>query len=450
MKKEKIDKKIFYALLFPALIEALCSRIFHLTDSIMLGQMTDSTPAVAAVGLCGAPTNLIISAMSAFFVGTTATIAWYYGAKDKKSVHTVAWQTMRIALVVATLFTFISITLARPLISFICGDNEFLEIAISYYKINAYGFFFQILTMNVTAILRGIGISKTPMVYNISSGFLNVILNYLLIFGKFGFPELRSDGAALATTISKAAAFIFAILLLMFKNTDVKYKKGVPWKLCSGIKTRFFPIGLTAAGEQIILQIGAVFTAKIISVLSVAEIAANQIVINIESFAWATGAACQTAATSLFGRFLGAKDEPKARRYLRLSLRWAIYFAVAEILFIIIPSKQIAMLFTNDTALHPIISTLLIISAFTMIPVNSHQTISGALRSAGDSIAPLIASFISLWVFRVGLGFVTVSILGLGIYTYRACISLDQLVRFFIVSIFYLTGHWKKFIVKKV
>ena len=71
----KNDKKIFYALLFPVLIETVLVRIFHIADSMMLGQMSDSTLSVAAVGLCVSPTNLIISVTSAFFIGTTAAIA---------------------------------------------------------------------------------------------------------------------------------------------------------------------------------------------------------------------------------------------------------------------------------------------------------------------------------------------------------------------------------------
>ena len=448
MRLDKTDTRNFYSLLFPALAEGVLAQVFHLVDSIMLGQMTNSTLSVAAVGLCVSPINLIICVMNALFIGTTATVAWYYGAKEKKNMRTVAWQSMAIATVVALAASLVSIIFARPIMQFVCGNGETLEIAASYYRINAYGFFFQILTFNITAILRGIGISKTPMIYNLTGGLCNVVLNYLLIYGKFGFPEMRADGAALATSISKFISFVFALLVLLFADSEVNLKYGIDKKVDPMIKKRLLPIGATAAGEQIILQSGAVLTAKIIAVLSTSEIAANQIVSNMESFAWVTGSASQIAVTSLFGRALGEGNIPKAKSFLKLGLKCALVFAGVEVVIFCTLGKPMASLFTNDASLYPIVSMMMIIGATSLPFVNSHQTVSGALRSSGDSLAPLIASLISLWIFRVGLGYLLINVFNLGIYEYKWCLTADQLVRCTIVTVFYFTGHWKKFLKK--
>ena len=111
----------------------------------MLGQMPDSTAAVAAIGLCAAPVNLIASTTSAFFIGTTATVAWLQGAGEKKSMRSAAWQSMIIASALATVLGIVSVIFARPLMAFICTDSEVLDIATSYFRINAYGFIFQII-----------------------------------------------------------------------------------------------------------------------------------------------------------------------------------------------------------------------------------------------------------------------------------------------------------------
>jgi len=448
MRLDKTDKSNFYRLLFPALAEGVLAQLFHLVDSMMLGQMTNSTVSVAAVGLCVAPINLMISVSNAFFIGTTATVAWYYGAKEKKNMRTVAWQSMIIATGIALVASLVSIIFASPIMKFVCGNGETFEVAASYYRINAYGFFFQILTFNITAILRGIGISKTSMIYNLTGGLCNVVLNYLLIYGKFGFPEMRADGAALATSISKFISFAFALLVLLFANSEINLKYGINKKTDTLIKKRLLPIGATAAGEQIVLQSGAVLTAKIIAVLSTSDIAASQIVANMESFAWVTGAASQIAVTSLFGRALGEGNIPKAKSFLKLALKCALIFAGVEVVIFCTLGTPMASLFTNDVSIYPIVSTLMIIGATSLPFVNSHQTISGALRSAGDSVAPLIASLISLWVFRVALGYLLIHVFDFGIYMYKICLTADQFVRCTIVAIFYLTGHWKRFLKK--
>lgn len=449
MKLEAHDKKAFYTLMFPVLIEQVIVRLFHIADSIMIGQMSASTVAVAAVGLCNSPINLIGSVSNAFFIGTTATVAWYFGGGEKRKMRTFAWQSMGIATLVAAVFSLLSIVFAKDIMHFVCGDGETLALAASYYQINAYGFFFQIITYNISAMLRGIGISKLPMVYNLTGGVANVILNYFLIFGVGIFPELRSDGAALATAISKGITFVFALIVLLFKKTELDFRLGIDKKPDRAIKSRFLPIGVTAAGEQVILQVGAIMSAKIMATLPTAQIAAYQIVVNVEGFAWATGYSCQAATTSLFGRALGEHKHRKAQSFLRLAVKWAIGFAIAELSVFCLFGKQIAMLFTNDSSLYPSIVILLALGALELPFINTHQTVSGALRSAGDSVAPLIASFISLWVFRVALGFVLINVLHMGVYSYKATLIGDQLTRCVIVSAFYLTGHWKKFVYKK-
>ena len=449
MKLLKQDRKIFYALMLPALAENLLTRIFHVADSIMLGQMKNSTVAVAAVGLCAAPTNIIISVTSAFFIGTTATVAWHYGAGEKRRMRTAAWQSMALSVIIAVFMASITAIFAPQIMGFVCKGNEAYSLAVSYYRINSVGFFFQVITSAITASLRGIGISKISFYYNAIGGAVNVILNYAFIYGKFGVPALGSDGAAIATVIAKFISFVIAAVFIFVKKTELDIRLGTDKKIEKSIFTRMLPIGLTAGGEQVILQSGAILTARILASLPLVDLASNQIITSIEGFAWATGGACQTASTSLFGRSLGEHNQPKARAYLKLAVGWALGFAAAEILVFTALGGPLTRLFTNDASLYPIVTVLLFFAAVELPFVNLHSTVSGALRSAGDSLAPLIASLISLWVFRVAVGYITISVLDLGIYAYRSVIIADQFVRCTIIVFFYLTGHWKKFLYKK-
>ena len=449
MKLLRQDKKLFYALMLPALAENILIRIFHVVDSMMLGQMKNSTLAVAAVGLCSSPTNLIISVTSAFFIGTTATVAWYFGADEKRRMRTAAWQSMMLSVIIAFFMAGITAVFAPQIMGFVCKGNEAYSLAVSYYRINSIGFLFQIMTSCITASLRGIGIAKISFYYNAIGGVVNVILNYALIYGKFGLPALGSDGAAIATVISKFVSFVIAVTFIFVKKTELDIRLGIDKKIEKSIFTRMLPIGLTAGGEQVILQSGAILSARILASLPLADLASNQIITSIEAFAWATGGACQTASTSLFGRSLGEHNQPKARAFLRFAVGWALGFAAVEMLLFVTLGRPLTRLFTNDSTLYPIVTVLLLYAAAELPFVNLHSTVSGALRSAGDSIAPLIASLISLWVFRVAVGYITVSVLDLGIYAYRSVIIADQFVRCAIIVFFYLTGHWKKFLYKK-
>ena len=256
----------------------------------------------------------------------------------------------------------------------------------------------------------------------------------------------EAKGAAVATVISKVVIFVISISFFIFyKNGFPCHRENISLRLSDHVKHRMMRIGAASACEQLVLQLGATLTAKIISVLPTSQIAALQITSNLEALAWSTGDACCTSATALFGKSLGEGSEQKARGYLRLSEIWALLFSFAEILIFCFCGGIICRLFTNDTSIYGSIVSLLKITAVGLPFINTHKTVSGALRGAGDSVAPLISSLISLWIFRVLLGYILISVMNMGAPAYRWCLNVDQFVRMTAMLIFYFSGHWKKY-----
>ncbi len=441
-----INKRSFYKILFPSVIEVVFNQLFSLVDSMMVGHIPNSTIAVAALSLCHSPINLVLCVMSAFFVGTTAVIAWYYGAEDEEKIQETAQQSLMLAVFSGIAMTSLTYFFAPQIMGFVCGKSETLETAILYYRTNAAGFFFHICTMCVTASFYGKGITNIPMAYNLTGNAVNVVLNYVLIYGKLGFQPMYVKGAAVATVISKIITCIISLMFFIFYKDGFRPRKEkISLHLSEQVRHRMLSVGLTSACEQLVLQLGATLTAKIISVLPTNHIAALQITSNLESFAWSSGEACCTASTSLFGKSLGERRPDKAKAYLKLSEMWAIGFSAAEIIIFCFGGKLICPLFTNDTSIYGEITSLLVIAAIGLPFINTHKTVSGALRGAGDSIAPLISSLISLWIFRVALGYVLISVFHMDAAAYRWCLNADQFVRMSAMLIFYFSGHWKKF-----
>lgn len=281
----KSDKKEFYKIIFPSMIEILFLQCFSFVDSMMVGHMPDSTTAVAALSLCGAPINLTVCVAAAFFIGTTAAIARNYGAEKIDEVRNTAFQTTLLSFLLGIIITSATYLLSGQIMGFVCKGSEAYEIAAMYYRINTIGFLFQIVTINITAAFRGVGITKIPMIYNLFGNAVNVVLNYVLIYGKFGFEPMQVKGAAVATVVSKFAIFIIAVPAWIMKETPVKPSGSVTIKPCRSLSEYVFPIGLTSAGEQLILQSGATITSKIISTLPTNDIAACSISGSVESIA---------------------------------------------------------------------------------------------------------------------------------------------------------------------
>lgn len=438
------DVRFFLSIMLPALVELLLSQLFGMMDTIMLGHTENSSVLIAAVGMTASPINLIVCVISAFCIGTTAAVAWFTGAGESEKARCAAHQSLALLAVIGAVVTVLSLLFAEPIIRFAGAKEDTLADAVTYYRIIAAGFLVQSVTISITASLRGVGITKIPMLYNLTAALVNVILNYGMIYGRLGFPAMGIRGAAWATTISKFLAFVLAMLLMFFGKIPVGIRRGDSFRPNRQILTRILRVGITAGLEQVILQSGAVLNNKIVATVPTADFAANQIAANVEGLAWQLGNACNAASTTSTGQSLGEGRPEKARSMTRMILLVSLGFSACVILLFLFAGSPIAHLYTPEKEIAATAGRILCYTAIGMPGVATHLTIAGSLRGAGDTKTPLFASFCSLWIFRVGLGYLLVYRLGMGVIAARVCCSVDQLVRASIVSLRYLTGKWAK------
>ena len=436
------DVRFFLSIMLPTLIELVLAHLFAMVDTMMLGNIPDSAPLIAAVGLTTSPVNLNINVVTSFCVGTTAAVAWFTGAGDNESARCAARQSMLLTSCAGVVVTAVSVTFADPIMRFAGANEDTLAFAVSYYRLIAAGFLIQIMTISITASLRGVGITKIPMLYNLSAAAINILLNYLLIYGKCGFPAMGIRGAALATTLSKIPAFLIALGMMLFGRLPIGFRRGDSFRPEPVIIRRILRIGVTAGLEQVLLQFGAILSVKIVAQVPTADFAANQIAANIDNLSWQPSCACAAASTTCMGQALGEGKPEKARAQIRMILFTSIGFGLMLSVLFITCGKPIAGLYTKDAALVSVAAQVLRVCAFSTPGIFVQVPISGALRGSGDTKTPLIASFISLWVFRVGLSYLLISVLGYGVLAARTAIVIDQTVRGMTVLVRYCMGGW--------
>ena len=207
--------------MLPALVELLLSQFFGMVDTIMLGRLPDSALVLTAVGITASPINLVVCVVTAFCIGTTATVAVFTGAGKSDRARSASRQSLLLLSAAGIILTVVCIAFAEPIIRFAGAEGETLAPSVSYYRLIAAGFFFQSVTISITASLRGVGITKLPMLYNLTAAGINVGLNYILIYGQLGCPAMGVEGAALATTLSKIISFLAAVFIMFFVKTPV-------------------------------------------------------------------------------------------------------------------------------------------------------------------------------------------------------------------------------------
>lgn len=440
----KADRRLFFIIMLPALVEGVVSQLFGMIDTLMLGNTAASAVNISAVSIANAPFMFAVCLLNSFTIGTTTAVAFFTGQGKREKVSAAARQSSLLMLLLSCAGAAAYYFGAVPIAAFAGAKGELLAPAASYLRIVALGLPFEGLCFSITASLRGVGLTKMPMIYNLTAGAANVVMNYLLIYGKFGFPEMGVAGAAAATSLSKAVACVIAAVYILRGDTPVRIRFGKSFLFTRGVMGRIVSVGATTAAEQAILQGGNVLSTRVVAHMDTTSIAACNVCSSIQGLGWRPGGACQVATTAFTGRDLGEGRPEKARARSMMVLRYALimcaFTTVATILFRV----PIARLFSPVEEVYRAAGRAVVLDALSTVGVTAHLTLSGSLRAAGDQKYPLMASLVSLWVFRLLLSFVFLQCGVLNVMTARLAVALDQMVRGSIVALrFFTTDKWR-------
>jgi len=387
IKDPKLINKRVWQLAWPAMVELLLSTLFSMVDMIMVGRI--SYQALTAVGLTNHPTMLALAVFQALNVGSTALVARFIGSGDIKNAKATVRQSMVLVTILGIVVSIAGYLLSPAIITFMRAEPDVYPMSVSYLQIVSLGWLFTTISLNVGAILRGSGDTMTPMRYNLLSNLLNVVGNYVLIFGKFGFPAMGVAGAALSTTLCRGVAAFLALRAIFNKNRNIGVSLKDDYRIDKNLLERLISIGLPSAMEQFLLRLGQVFFSRAVAGLGTAVYAAHQTAINISSLTFTPGQAFGMAATTMVGQSLGAKHPDVAEKAGLVARRMGLIIALAIAIVLFFFGYDVALLYVYDPEVARAAANALKILAI-MQPMQSTQFIlAGALRGAGDTRWPL-------------------------------------------------------------
>ena len=332
---------------------------------------------------------------------------------------------------------------AKPMVIFM-GSTEAIvtKWATEYLQIQMIGFLSFALTSTITASLRAVGDSKTCMIYNLIANVVNVIFNWLLIYGNLGFPELGVAGASIATVIGQIVAFVIAFVVILHGNGFLKLEFKLGFKPDKTVLSNMISIGFPAMVEQLLMRAGMIIFAKTVAVLGTTAYATHQVCMNIQALSFMTGQAFAVSATTLMGQSLGKRRTDMAQAYCGRTRTVGFAFSILLGLVFIFFGKGIVGLYNSDAEIIRIGGLIMLFVAF-LQPVQSAQfIIAGALRGAGDTKSTAIYTFITVLLVRPIAAIILVWA-GFGLYGAWAALALDQIIRSALVLWRYNSGKWK-------
>ena len=433
----KMDSRIF-ALALPAIAEMMAHTLVWTADTAMVGRLTAAD--IAGVNLGVQIMFTLGNVMGAIGIGATALVARNIGAKDNERAEYIAGLAISLGIIVALVLGTLGIVFARSIFTAIVKDPEVIRIGSSYSRIVFTGTFFVIPLIISSSILRAAGNTVVPMISAMVANAINIVGDYVLIFGKLGFPALGADGAAIATAASQAIGFAFLV-----KGTNgIKLRRKNMFNFKKESLGTLINLSMPAGMETFMNEGSRLLSSFWIAQLGTIAFAANSLAVAAESLSFMPGNGFAVAAAALVGQSLGAGDRDTAERIAKRSVTYAaLLMGAVGLAFFFFP-YNIMRVFSTDLASVAEASKAIRIGAFEQVPIAIGMVMSGALKGAGDTKGPFRISLVTNFLFRLPLIFAIVFLINGNISYVWAATALQYGVEATLMVIRYSKGHWRR------
>lgn len=425
---------------FPLLIGNLLQSVNQLIDAFWVGRFIGPN-ALASIAVSGSVVFVLLAFIFGFVIATSTMVAQYKGAKDEESLQKTVDSSVKALTLAALGLTVIAIFLTPYILRILQTPVEIFDMAQTYLMIFFSGLLFIGGYNYLSAILRGLGNSKTPLYFLIIATLTNIILDPILIIGVGPVPELGVAGAALATVFSQALAF--GLGLIYIKRRDLGFKM----RLFKGKAENFYllrmiKMGIPAGLQQVVVSLAVVAVMGAVNLQGAATVAGFGTATRLDGFILLPAMSLGLAISAMVGQNIGAGKWERIPSIVRsgMLMTFVITGSLSLVLFFL--REQALSLFTDDPLVIKEGASYLKIVAFAFIPFSFMFIITGVLRGAGDMLWGLILTAASLWAVRVPAVYIFANYLGTDGIWYGMALSF--VLAFVITGVYYLSGNWKK------
>lgn len=444
LTEKNLNKNIF-KLCIPVAIENILHMSVFISDTIMVGRL--GTDAIAAVGLAGTLFFIISMIFSSLNTGSASIVARYIGAKEKDRAQIVGAQAILMSLIMGITVTPLFIFFANTMLLLMSAEPKIADLGTGYLQIVGGFLVFRLIMLACSGILRGAGDTRTPMRVTLVVNCINILFNWLLIFGIGPFPKLGVSGVGWATAIAYTIGSGLLLTKLFAGKCIVHIRIHHVTRIHIESLQRILRISVPAVIDAFLTQMGFLFFTKIVTILGTVPLAAHQIAVRIESISFMPGFALAVSTATLVGQSLGAKNTDLAL----LSMRRSCYFALGlmgffAVIFLIFP-EEMAMIFKPESRVLSLAVVCIMVAAIEQPALAIYMVYAGGLRGAGDTISPMIITIVSTLCLHVPLAYLFGITLGWGLAGVWFGAAVDWIIRAIAIYILYKRGRWKRVIV---
>ncbi|MEK5070321.1 MATE family efflux transporter [Sporosarcina sp. FSL K6-1508] len=404
-------------IVLPILVTQVALYMMTFFDILMTGRY--DTYHLAGVTIGSSFWVPVYTGLAGILMGLTPIIAQYIGARLHEEVRPSVQQGLYVSVALAAIVFAIILFAVAPILEAMPLEAEVRIVAADYLK----GMSFGLLPLFAYTVLRSffdaLGATRVSMFIILLSAPINIFINYLLIYGNWGFPELGGAGAGYASGITYWLVFFIACSVAWKRKPFKEYALFKGWEKVSFRKWKVIlfigvPIGISIFVET------SIFSAVtlMMSNYSTAVISAHQIALNFTSLLYMLPLSISMGATILVGQAVGAGQMRDAKQYSFLGVGLAIVFSFISIAILLVFRAPIASLYTTDGQIIGLATQFFVYAALFQLSDAIQAPVQGALRGYKDVNMTFIMAIISYWVLGLPIGYLMATFTDLGPYGY--------------------------------
>lgn len=438
-------KKATLAIALPIAIQNLVAFIANMMDTVMVGQISES--AFASISLANQVFFVITLVISGIAGGSNVILSQMWGRQDKEGMFKILAYTYRVVLIFVVLVSMCAVLMPEIVMSLFTHDMLMIETGSSYLKIVGISYLFFAISSTSVQVLRSANIVKISMVSSLTALVLNIILNYILIFGHFGFPVLGVKGAAIATTIARFVELCVVIIYLyVFEDQlQIRIKKLIP--LDKSYRKLFFrnctPVALNeflwSSGESVVVMIIGRMGTSAVAAIGIYNVVAQLSNVLMNGF--------DSAACIIIGNTLGKKDIDELMIQKRFFQRLSLFIGVIDGLIMILAIPVALLIYDISLATETVLIKIMLVGSIIEV-FKSLQCMNmmGILRGGGDVRFAAMNDIVFVWLFCVPVGYISAFVFKLPFSLVFFLIKSDQIWKYFTSEYRIRKNKWMNYI----
>lgn len=426
--KDKVFYKNIIAIAIPIALQNLISFGVNMTDTVMIGSLGQTQ--LSAVSLANQVFFIFNILTFGISSGACVLTAQYWGKGDTAAIRRVFAIALDIAVLFSLLFSAAALFFPHEIMCLFSTEAPVIAEGVKYLRIMAFAYFFFGITNTYLTVLRSIENVHISLIVFGTSFIVNVIVNYILIFGKLGFPAMGVVGAAIGTLTARITEFLMISIYIIFVEKKIRFSFKDMLKLDKILFRDYISYGIPVLFNELLWSVGSSMQSVIIGRIGSDFVAANSIVSVFQQLTTIIIFGVASAAAVVVGKAVGSGQNDYVRKcadtLLLLSVGIGIFGAAT-----LLSLRGIAVSFYNvPDATKALAQTLMIIAAINVffVSVNAINLI-GTLRGAGDTKFVFAADTIMIWVLAAPLGMLTGWVFKLPFWIVYFCLKIDEPIK---------------------